>query len=129
MGNNTPLIVVDGVPMSNPVKGQQGIQGGLSMGYNFTTEGSDALSSINPDDIENINILKGANAAALYGSAASNGVLMITTKKGQDGRLTVGVTSNATFENPLLLPQLQNIYGADVNTFAGTVAGESWERK
>ena len=129
LGNNTPLIVVDGVPMSNPVKGQQGIQGGLSMGYNFTTEGSDALSSINPDDIENINILKGANAAALYGSAASNGVLMITTKKGQDGKLTVGVTSNATFENPLLLPQLQNIYGADVNTFAGTVAGESWGKK
>ena len=129
LGNNTPLIVVDGVPLSNPVKGQQGIQGGQAMGYSFTTEGSDALSSINPDDIESINILKGANAAALYGSAASNGVLMITTKKGQDGKLTVGVTSNATFENPLLLPQLQNIYGAEVNTFAGTVAGESWGRK
>ncbi len=129
LGNNTPLVVVDGIPMSNPVKGQQGVGGGQAIGYSFATEGTDALSSINPDDIESINILKGANASALYGSAASNGVLIITTKKGKDGAISIGVSSNATFERPLILPQLQNIYGASVNTVAGTVSSDSWGKK
>ena len=60
---------------------------------------------INPDDIESINVLKGANAAALYGSVAANGVLMITTKKGREGRVSVNVSSNVTFDNP---PPLEN---------------------
>lgn len=129
-GNNMPLIVVDGIPMSNPVKGKTGANGGgASLEYSGSGEGSDALSSINPDDIQSVNILKGANAAALYGSAASNGVLMITTKKGQEGKLSVGFTSNATFERPLLLPQLQNKYGAKINTVAGTVSEDSWGKK
>lgn len=128
LGNNTPLIVVDGIPMSNPVKGQQGITGGETMGYSFVSEGSDALSAINPDDIESVNILKGANAAALYGSAASNGVLIITTKKGKEGKLSVNITSNATFEQPLVLPNLQNRYGADVNAL-GKVGIGSWGKK
>lgn len=128
LGNNTPLIVVDGVPMSNSVKGQQGVTGGEGIGYNFVSEGSDALSSINPDDIESINILKGANAAALYGSAASNGVLMITTKRGKEGKMSVNVTSNATFERPLVLPKLQDVYGANVNTLGKTQIG-SWGGK
>lgn len=126
LGNNTPLIVIDGIPISNTVKNQQGIGGGSGMGYGFSTEGSDALSSINPDDIESINILKGANAAALYGSAASNGVLMITTKKGKEGVLSVNVTTNATFERPLLLPRLQNQYGASVNTNTKKIESNSW---
>ncbi len=129
LGNNTPLIVVDGIPMSNPVANQQGIGGGQAMGYSFTTEGSDALSSINPDDIESINILKGANASALYGSAASNGVLIITTKKGKEGSLSVGLSSNATFERPMILPSLQNTYGARANTTTGSVASDSWGKK
>ncbi|MBP8790265.1 MAG: SusC/RagA family TonB-linked outer membrane protein [Breznakibacter sp.] len=128
LGSNTPLIVVDGVPMSNPVKGQQGVGGGESMGYSFVSEGSDALSSINPDDIESINILKGANAAALYGSAASNGVLMITTKKGKEGKMSVNITSNATFEKPLVLPNLQNKYGAELDA-NGKVQIKSWGDK
>ncbi|SMO57614.1 TonB-linked outer membrane protein, SusC/RagA family [Saccharicrinis carchari] len=131
LGNNTPLIVVDGVPMSNPVKNQRGIGGGSEMGYGFSTEGADALSSINPDDIENINVLKGANAAALYGSAASNGVIMITTKKGKEGTLSVSVSSNVTFEDPMLLPELQDQYGAGINlnTDPAKISANSWGNK
>ncbi len=129
LGNNTPLIVVDGIPMSNPVKNQVGIGGGGSMGYGMTTEGSDALSSINPDDIQSVNILKGANAAALYGSAASNGVLMITTKKGRAGKLSINYSTNATMETPLLLPEFQNTYGGNVNVATGMMEADSWGKK
>lgn len=113
LGNNSPLIVIDGVPMQNNVSGQMNMNDG---GYNLvdagSSEGSDALSQLNPDDIESITVLKGANSAALYGSAASNGVLMITTKKGKEGSLRVDVSSSTTFETPLVLPELQNTYGA-----------------
>ncbi len=129
LGNNTPLIVVDGIPMSNSVSGQYGVGGGETMGYAFATEGSDALGSINPDDIEDINILKGANAAALYGSAASNGVLMITTKRGKEGKLNVKVSSNATFERPLLLPKFQNVYGGNVNLATKQLTADSWGKR
>ena len=70
MGKSTPLIVVDGVPMSNNTRGEVGSGSMLAVG---ASEGGDALSMINPDDIESINVLKGANAAALYGSEAANG--------------------------------------------------------
>lgn len=73
--------------------------------------------------------MKGANAAALYGSAAANGVLMITTKKGKEGRVSVSVNSNVTFENPLVLPQIQNVYGANVNLAANTLTTESWGKR
>src|SRR3712207_1824078 len=107
LGNSSPLIVVDGVPMSNNIRGQRDMNGeGFS--YSSMAEGSDPLSLINPDDIESINVLKGANAAALYGSAAANGVVMITTKTGREGRLDVSVTSNVTFDTPLLTPNIQN---------------------
>ncbi len=129
LGNNTPLVVVDGIPMSNSVSGQYGVGGGETMGYAFATEGSDALGSINPDDIEDINILKGANAAALYGSAASNGVLMITTKKGKEGTMSVKLSSNATFERPLLLPQFQNVYGGNVDMATKQLAANSWGKR
>ena len=79
-------------------------------------EGSDPLSMINPDDIESINVLKGANAAALYGSAAANGVVMITTKRGKEGKLAINFSSNLTFDTPLLTPKIQNIYGAEVTS-------------
>lgn len=112
-GNNSPLIVVDGVPMSNSVSGQMDMDsGGANLMVDGSGEGSDALSQLNPDDIESITVLKGANSAALYGSAASNGVLMITTKKGREGSLRIDVSSSTTFETPLVLPKLQNTYGA-----------------
>ena len=117
-GNNAPLIVVDGVPMTNNVRGQASDVFNLT--YSSVTEGSDPLSMINPDDIESMNVLKGANAAALYGSAAANGVVMITTKKGKEGKLDVNVTSNITFESPLLTPKVQNLYGAEVTAAGAT---------
>ena len=92
LGSSTPLIVVDGVPMNNSQRGQVG--SGANMLTTGVSEGSDALSMINPDDIESINVLKGANAAALYGSEAANGVLMITTKKGREGKVSVNFSSN-----------------------------------
>lgn len=120
MGNSSPLIVVDGVPMTNNISGQQ--SDGNSMIYSSVSEGSDALSMINPEDIESINVLKGANAAALYGSAAANGVLMITTKKGREGHLSINVSSNVTFDTPLTTPDIQNIYGSVVTQNADGTA-------
>ena len=127
LGNNAPLIVVDGVPMTNNIRGQISGTGFAAEGR---TEGSDPLSMINPDDIESMNILKGANAAALYGSAAANGVVMITTKKGKEGKLDVNFTSNVTFDTPLLTPQIQNVYGGydgnalNVHSWGKKLSGE-----
>ncbi|TLU98262.1 SusC/RagA family TonB-linked outer membrane protein [Dyadobacter luticola] len=104
-GNNQPLYVIDGIPMDNNNFGQAGLWGGSDEG--------DGLSSINPDDIESITVLKGANAAALYGSRASNGVINVTTKRGSK-RKGVGVEfgSNYVFEKLNDLSDLQHSYGA-----------------
>lgn len=116
LGNNSPLIVIDGVPMQNSVAGQMDMDGGgATMMVDGSKESSDALSQLNPDDIESITVLKGANSAALYGSAASNGVLMITTKKGKEGQIRIDVSSSTTFETPLKLTKLQNRYGAQMS--------------
>ncbi|MDR1919180.1 MAG: SusC/RagA family TonB-linked outer membrane protein, partial [Tannerellaceae bacterium] len=104
-GNNQALIVVDGVPMNNPQTSQ------LSEEY-AGRDGGDALSNLNPDDIAGISVLKGASAAALYGSMAANGVVMITTKKGREGAARLDFSSNITLENILSAPQLQGRYGA-----------------
>lgn len=103
--NNQPLIVVDGMPID-----ASGSNSGGSV-YNSTVTGG-GITDINPDDIESISVLKGPNAAALYGSRASNGVLLITTKKGvsRDG-IGVSINSNITFDNPMFLPDYQNEYG------------------
>ena len=128
-GNNAPLIVVDGVPMTNNVRGQANQAYNLT--YSSVAEGSDPLSMINPDDIESMNILKGANAAALYGSAAANGVVMITTKKGKEGKLDINFTSNITFDTPLLTPNIQNVYGGNdgnalnIHSWGNKLSGES----
>lgn len=125
LGNSSPLIVLDGVPMSNGIRGQIG---GGNIEYSGVSEGADPLSMINPDDIESMNVLKGANAAALYGSAAANGVVMITTKKGKEGKLNISVTSNVTFDKPLLTPKIQNEYGARINVNGGLDL-DSWGDK
>ena len=109
MGENAPLIVIDGVPMTNSIRGQVGDAASLTSYGN--AEGSDPLSLINPDDIESMNVLKGANAAALYGSRAANGVVMITTKKGKEGKMEITFNSNTSFETPLTTPRFQNSYG------------------
>lgn len=104
-GNNQPLVVVDGVPID-----ASGSNSGGSV-YNSTISGG-GITDINPDDIESITVLKGPNAAALYGSRAGNGVLLVTTKKGVKGKgLGVTVNSNISWDTPLVLPDYQNKYG------------------
>src|SRR6185369_8791206 len=100
-GNNNALIVVDGVPYSNGTNGTAGSDFGL-------VQGSDGASNINPDDIESVTVLRGASAAALYGSQAGNGVIVITTKKGSKGTLSVIVNSGVTTESAWSLPKVQN---------------------
>lgn len=103
-GNNQPLYVIDGVPIDNSGFGQAGLWGGSDEG--------DGTSSINPDDIANITVLKGANAAALYGSRASNGVILITTKTGKSGKgIGIEFNSNFVFDNYLDQLDLQQEYG------------------
>lgn len=100
--NNQPLFVVDGVPVSNQDRG-----GGLGNGYDF----GNAISDLNPEDVESFTVLKGPNAAAIYGSRAQNGAIVITTKKGAAGKMRMEATSLFTFERPGRLPDFQNQYG------------------
>ncbi|MCM4172592.1 SusC/RagA family TonB-linked outer membrane protein [Arenibacter sp. TNZ] len=103
-GNNRPLVVVDGIPISNG-SGGAGASGGIDSG--------DALSDINPDDVETISVLKGAGAAAAYGSLGMNGVILITTKSGtkKDG-VGISLNSSFSFSDVALTPDFQNEYGA-----------------
>ena len=109
-GNNDPLFVVDGTPVSNFDRG--GNPNGGMLGSSNTDFGS-AINDINPDDIASISVLKGPNAAALYGSRAANGVILITTKRGQAsaGKIATQINSSMTWETPAILPKFQNQYG------------------
>jgi TonB-linked SusC/RagA family outer membrane protein len=102
--SNSPLFVVDGIPVSNSNRG-----GGLGNGYDF----GNAISDLNPEDIESFTVLKGPNAAAIYGSRAQNGAIVITTKKGMasQGRMRTEVSTLYTFDRPGRLPDFQNLYG------------------
>lgn len=104
-GNNQALFVVDGVPFDNSSSGNAGSGGGRDL--------PNGAASINPDDIESMTVLKGPNAAALYGLRASNGVIIITTKSGKKGKgvSSVSFNSNFTFSNALVIPNFQNKYG------------------
>ncbi len=103
-GNNRPLVVIDGIPISNNSGGAGG-SGGVDRG--------DALSDINPDDVASISVLKGAGAAAAYGSLGMNGVILITTKSGtkKDG-IGISLNSSFAFIDIALTPDFQNEYGA-----------------
>ena len=104
--SSNALYVIDGIPMYN-------FGGG---GTEFDSRGAtEAIADINPEDIESISVLTGAAAAALYGSEAANGAVMITTKKGEAGALKVTLTSNTEFLNPFVLPEFQNRYGTGLN--------------
>lgn len=118
-GNNNALIVVDGVVYDNSNGGQVGNDFG---GYN----GSDGAANINPDDIESVNVLKGAAGSVLYGSRAANGVMIITTKKGKAGRVSVDVNSGVVTESPLILPEFQNTYTQGAGGTSNTTASGSW---
>lgn len=132
-GNNQPLYVVDGIPIDNTGVGSA--NGSGTANYRRTDYGT-GISDINPDDIASVTVLKGPNAAALYGSRASNGVIIITTKKGtMNKRLGVSFLSSTTFQQPLLLPKFQNEYGqgSDGNTYTNLTDlkthGGSWGAK
>ena len=107
-GSNQPLVVVDGVPLMMNITSEQ-----VGSNWGAQRDGGDAMSTINPDDIASISLLKGASAAALYGAVAANGAIMITTKSAMAGRLAVNVSSNTTIDTPLSLPEFQNTYGAN----------------
>ena len=116
-GSNQALIVIDGTPVLNETNNSSDVTSGRG-GYDY----GNAASDINPDDIENINVLKGAAATALYGSRASNGALIITTKKGKNAK-GIGVTVNSSITvgtvDKNTLPVYQNKYGAGYGAFYG----------
>ncbi|MGZ5133886.1 MAG: SusC/RagA family TonB-linked outer membrane protein [Flavitalea sp.] len=121
-GSNNALIVVDGVPISNGTNGTAGSDFG-------SIQGTDGASSINPDDIESMTILRGASAAALYGSQAGNGVIVITTKRGRSGRIGVTLNSGFAVEKAFALPDVQNQYGQGNGGVLSATSGESWGAK
>lgn len=122
-GNNQPLYVIDGVPMDNTSR-EQG-PGGSSGGR----DGGDGIGMINSDDIESMTVLKGASAAALYGSQGQNGAIIITTKRGKSGKISVDYTSNATFDQPNIMPELQTEYGQGNAGTYSAVSENSWGPK
>ncbi len=106
--NNQPLFIVDGVAVSNANRG-----GAPFVGTNTSFDYGNAVSDLNPDDIETISVLKGPNAAAIYGSRAANGVVLISTRKGRNtgGRIRTEINTNLTFEDFSVFPKFQNGYG------------------
>ena len=120
-GDNQPLIVVDGVPIDNKASGAADIWGnsGMDMG--------NGLQDINPEDIESVSILKGASAAALYGSRAGNGVILITTKSGKTQQgLGISISSTVATEDIFIKPKLQNSYGQGVDEIYNPKTTQNW---
>lgn len=116
VGNNNVLYVIDGMSIGNPSKGE--------VKDEFSGPGSgEGISDFNPDDIESISVLTSPSAAALYGSSAANGVILITTKKGQEGKLKVSVSNNTDFSSAYIMPEFQNQYGNRASSY------KSWGEK
>lgn len=116
--SSNALYVIDGIPMYNF---------GGGGGTEFDSKGaSESIADLNPEDIQSISVLTGAAAAALYGSQAANGAVMITTKKGQSGKLKVSFSSNTEFLSPFRLPEFQNRYGTGLGGKTGNSGTYSW---
>ena len=107
--SNQPLYVIDGIPINN--RSNDDIKGGI---YSLQP-GSEGISDINPDDVESVSVLSGAAAAALYGSAAAQGAVMIKTKSGRVGKTSVEFSTSTQFLSPFVLPDFQNEYGNRTN--------------
>lgn len=107
LGSNQALYVIDGVPMNNTLSTQPTSIYGGSTSY----DGGDPISNLNPEDIESISVLKGASAAALYGSQGANGVIIVTTKSGKAGRTTINISSGFNMSQAAYKPKFQNSYG------------------
>ena len=128
LNTNQVLYVVDGVPINNNIGTFSGQSTG-AVGYDY----GNAASDINPEDIESVNVLKGSSAAALYGSRASGGVIMITTKKGKEGVNGIGVSINSSVTMSTIdkstFPTYQDQYGAGYGQFYGPTADGWFERR
>ena len=111
-GNDNALYVIDGIPMFDVNSGNET---GGTMAHQ---PGSSAVADINPDDIESMSVLSGPSAAALYGSQAASGVILITTKKGQDGRAKLTYSNTTQFHRAWMTPEFQNTYGNNPGEFA-----------
>jgi TonB-linked SusC/RagA family outer membrane protein len=125
-GNNQPLYVIDGVPLDNTNFGSAGQAGGYDLG--------DGISAINPDDIENMTVLKGPAASALYGSRASHGVILITTKKADKDKVSVEYNGSFTIDTQLAKwDNIQQVYGQGFNgeyaRSASSGTNQSWGPK
>ena len=122
MQSSNALYVVDGVPMysnANKVNGTE-----------FSSKGNtEPIADINPEDIESMSVLTGAAAAALYGSDAANGAIIITTKKGKEGRVNITVNSNVEFNAPLVMPRFQTRYGTGIGGVKDDNSSRSWGPK
>ncbi len=116
-GDNNVLYVIDGIPLFNFTGGKDsGIMGEGRVS-------SEGIADFNPEDIESISVLAGPSAAALYGSNAANGAILITTKKGKEGRMEISFSSAADFSSPFIMPKFQNTYGNKAGVY------ESWGEK
>lgn len=116
--SSNALYVIDGIPMYNF---------GGGGGTEFDSKGAtESIADINPDDIQSISVLTGAAAAALYGSEAANGAIMITTRQGEAGKLKVSFSSNTEFLTPFVMPEFQTSYGTGLNGNAGASGIYSW---
>ena len=124
--DNNALYVIDGIPMASMRSNQE-----KSFYENADGGDSDGISSINPDDIESMSVLTGAAAAALYGSQGANGVVLITTKKGEEGKLRINYSNDTQFMSPLVMPEFQTTYGSVEGEFAswGAKKDATWEPK
>ena len=135
---NQPLYVIDGIPMANFSPSQPNDVWGQSISTTTGAQpsgaagrdGGDGISNLNPDDIESLTILKGASGAALYGSQASNGAIVITTKSGKAGKTRITVSSDVMTESPLYYPDMQFKYGQGGNGVApsgsSSTVEDSW---
>jgi len=122
-GSIQPLIIVDGVPLDNTTSYAGG--NNITGGNGGVTQGS-RLNDINPADIESVNVLKGASAASLYGSRAANGVVVITTKKGQRGEAKISFKSSYSFDEISERIPMQNTWGQGRSGVWGETRAESW---
>jgi TonB-linked SusC/RagA family outer membrane protein len=130
-GNNQPLYVIDGIPMTNNAglnstagSGSATGQPNNPFGGSTSVDNGDGISNLNPDDIESISVLKGAAASALYGSQGANGVILITTKKGKAGKTQINYNSSYMLSNIAYKPEFQNNYGR-----TSASSNDSWGAK
>jgi ferric enterobactin receptor len=109
-GNNQPLFVVDGIPYDNQTLNQENLVGGTVSFANRNSDYGNRAMDINPDDIENVTILKGPEASALYGADGASGAIVITTRKGRSGKASVSYDNSFRVENVYRFPEVQKMY-------------------